>query len=104
MFGASGGPVQAGQPYIAGEKRPELFVPRTSGTIVPQVPQMPTIASMGGGGGTVVVNFAPVIDNRGASVEAVERNARELQKLKAEIPARVEAGVRSAQKRNVKLG
>lgn len=35
----NGGPVQAGQPYLVGEKRPEVFVPHTSGTIVPQVPQ-----------------------------------------------------------------
>lgn len=35
MFRAEGGPVSAGQPYIVGEKRPELFVPRTSGTILP---------------------------------------------------------------------
>ncbi len=37
MFGfrENGGPVSAGQPYIVGEKRPELFVPRTSGTILP---------------------------------------------------------------------
>lgn len=34
-FRAEGGPVSAGQPYIVGEKRPELFVPRTSGTILP---------------------------------------------------------------------
>lgn len=37
-FRASGGPVSAGQPYIVGEKRPELFVPNTSGTILPSVP------------------------------------------------------------------
>ncbi|MEI9899701.1 MAG: hypothetical protein WDN31_05620 [Hyphomicrobium sp.] len=30
-----GGPVSAGQPYIVGEKRPKVFVPNTSGTIVP---------------------------------------------------------------------
>lgn len=34
-----GGPVNAGQPYIVGEKRPEVFVPHTSGTILPSVPQ-----------------------------------------------------------------
>lgn len=38
MGRASGGPVRAGQPYIVGEKRPELFIPNTSGTIVPEVP------------------------------------------------------------------
>lgn len=35
---ASGGPVSANTPYIVGEKRPELFVPRTAGTIIPEVP------------------------------------------------------------------
>lgn len=34
---ASGGPVQAGHAYVVGEKRPELFVPNMSGTIIPQV-------------------------------------------------------------------
>lgn len=33
-----GGPVQAGQPYVVGEKRPELFVPSQSGHIVPNMP------------------------------------------------------------------
>ena len=35
-----GGPVRAGNPYIVGEKRPELFVPSTSGNILPNVPRM----------------------------------------------------------------
>jgi hypothetical protein len=30
-----GGPVNAGQPYVVGEKGPELFVPRNAGGIVP---------------------------------------------------------------------
>jgi TP901 family phage tail tape measure protein len=30
-----GGPVNAGQPYIVGEKGPELFVPRNAGGIIP---------------------------------------------------------------------
>ena len=34
---AAGGPVSAGVPYIVGEKRPEVFVPDTSGTILPSV-------------------------------------------------------------------
>lgn len=34
-FRAAGGPVQAGKAYVVGERRPELFVPRTSGAIVP---------------------------------------------------------------------
>ena len=35
-----GGPVRAGNPYIVGEKRPELFVPSVSGNILPNVPRM----------------------------------------------------------------
>ena len=34
-FKASGGPVSAGTSYVVGEKGPELFVPNTSGSIVP---------------------------------------------------------------------
>lgn len=34
---AMGGPVTAGQPYIVGEHRPELFVPNTSGRIIPSL-------------------------------------------------------------------
>ena len=34
---AHGGPVSAGHPYLVGEKRPEVFVPDTSGTILPNV-------------------------------------------------------------------
>src|SRR5690606_16667076 len=32
---AMGGPVQAGRAYVVGERGPELFVPRQSGTVVP---------------------------------------------------------------------
>ena len=32
---AEGGPAKAGKPYLVGEKGPELFVPQTSGTVVP---------------------------------------------------------------------
>lgn len=32
---ATGGPAQAGQPYIVGEKGPELFVPKQAGTVIP---------------------------------------------------------------------
>jgi hypothetical protein len=41
---ANGGPVRSGTSYIVGERGPELFVPNTSGTIVPN----------GGMGGTTV--------------------------------------------------
>lgn len=35
LFKAEGGPVSGASPYIVGEKGPELFVPKTNGTIIP---------------------------------------------------------------------
>jgi phage-related minor tail protein len=41
MFGfslpglAEGGPAKANQPYIVGERGPELFVPKSAGTVIP---------------------------------------------------------------------
>lgn len=34
-FRADGGPVTAGTPYVIGERGPEVFVPRTTGTVYP---------------------------------------------------------------------
>jgi SLT domain-containing protein len=36
---ASGGDVTSGRAYIVGEKRPEVFVPREHGRIVPSIPE-----------------------------------------------------------------
>jgi hypothetical protein len=44
---AIGGSVQNGQPYMVGERGPEMFVPNSQGSIVPN-------NRMGGGGGVVV--------------------------------------------------
>jgi len=43
FFKADGGPVAGNQPYVVGERGPELFVPRGAGTIIPNH----AIASMG---------------------------------------------------------
>lgn len=61
---AIGGPVQAGSPYIVGERGPEMFVPSRSGSIVPN-------NKMGGG---MVVN----VDARGASDPAAVRQQVEM--------------------------
>lgn len=53
---ASGGPVLAGEAYIVGEHRPEVFIPDRSGVILPSVPSRASGgAAMGGGGITVLV-------------------------------------------------
>lgn len=46
-FAAIGGPVQAGSPYVVGERGPEMFVPNQSGSIIPN-------NQMSGGSGVVV--------------------------------------------------
>ena len=66
-----GGPVAGGNPYMVGEKGPELFVPKSSGTIVPN-------NQLGGGGSTsVVVN----VDASGTSAEGDEPDAAQLGRL-----------------------
>ena len=69
LFGfANGGRPPVGKASIVGEKGPELFVPRTSGTIVPN-------NKLGGGGSTnVVVN----VDASGTDVQGDEAQAKEL--------------------------
>lgn len=60
FFRANGGPVKAGQPYIVGERQPELFVPNRSGTIIPSV-------TSGGDSITNIVNVS--VDASGSSVQ-----------------------------------
>ena len=65
---ANGGRPPVGKPSIVGEKGPELFVPRSSGTIVPN-------SKLGGGGSTsVVVN----VDASGSDVQGDDAGAKEL--------------------------
>jgi predicted nucleic acid-binding Zn-ribbon protein len=66
---AAGGKPPVGRPSIVGEKGPELFVPSTAGTIIPN-------HSLGGGGITnnIVVN----VDASGSNVEGNEQQSREL--------------------------
>lgn len=52
---ANGGPVRKGQPYVVGERRPEIFIPDTSGMIMPRVPAQ----SGGAGGGELLVRAVP---------------------------------------------
>jgi phage-related minor tail protein len=83
---AVGGPVNAGSPYVVGEKGPELFVPSSSGSIVPNG----AMGNSGGGSGGVTVNY-----NIAAGVsraELVPILEQERRRLKAEIPDMVRRG------------
>ena len=66
---AAGGPVSAGRPYLVGERGPELFMPRTSGSIYPN-------DAMGMGGANIVVN----VDAGGSSVGGDPGQANQLGK------------------------
>lgn len=70
LFGKreAGGPVVAGRPYIVGERRPEIFVPTSSGTILPNTNVM---AGAGGGG----MRFSQTIINN--STEKVSSRQRQ---------------------------
>ena len=65
---ASGGNPPVGKPSIVGEKGPELFVPKRSGTIIPN-------DKLGGGGST---NISVNIDASGSSVQGDEQQSKEL--------------------------
>ena len=52
LFRADGGPVNNGQPYIVGERGPELFVPGGNGHIVPHEALQPSFAGVRAGGST----------------------------------------------------
>jgi hypothetical protein len=67
LFRADGGPVKGNSPYIVGERGPELFVPRSSGTVVPN-------HAMGGATVNVAVNAS------GSSVEGSADQAGQLGK------------------------
>jgi phage-related minor tail protein len=58
-FLAGGGDATAGKPYVVGEQGPELFVPKSSGTVVPN-------GQMGaaGGGSTNVTYNINAIDSK----------------------------------------
>jgi len=72
-FRAAGGPVTAGQPYIVGEHRPELFVPNTNGVIVPQVPRINMPRAANDSGKTINYNqtIAPNFAGNAATREEV---------------------------------
>tara|TARA_R110002050_G_scaffold291078_1_gene445180 strand:- start:6463 stop:8586 length:2124 start_codon:yes stop_codon:yes gene_type:complete len=65
---ADGGPARAGRPHIVGERGPELFVPNSSGTVVPNHAM--------GGNASVTVN----VDASGSSVEGDGDQAAQLGK------------------------
>lgn len=86
LFRAEGGPVASGSPYIVGERGPELFVPRSSGSIVSN----DNLSGMAAGGGGINITY-----NIASGVSRAELGSlleMERRRLKSEIPDMVRRG------------
>ncbi len=77
-----GGPVTAGRPVIVGEKQPELFVPRVSGTILPSVP---TGGGAALGGSDAAAQWLPIIAAQLARLTAAEPLAARPQTARGDL-------------------
>ena len=71
---ASGGPVVHGNSYLVGERGPEIFTPRQSGTIIPN----------GGGAGTTGVRVW--VENGNIRAEIDDRVSRGMTTVRREVP------------------
>ena len=83
---ANGGPVSAGKAYMVGERGPELFVPNSSGSIMPNE----RLSADGGNGTNVTVNYH--ISSGISRAELGPLLESERRRLKAEIPDMVRRG------------
>ncbi len=92
-FFADGGRPPLGQVSVVGERGPELFVPDTAGTIIPN----------GGGAGVSGGGTTIYADMRGASVEAVARLELLVSELNASIEPRAVDAVVEQKQRNPAL-
>lgn len=75
-FREQGGPVVAGQPYIVGERRPEVFVPKQNGHILPSVD---ALAGMSSGGNHLNVSIT-AMDSQSVigALDKVKRQASQM--------------------------
>lgn len=91
-FRASGGPVSAGKAYMIGERGPEMFLPTTSGQIIPN--------HSVGGSQSIVIN-AP-INAPGADAAALARVEASVKELGRNIPKMVDQRVNTRQTRGTR--
>ena len=70
-FRADGGPVDSGSSYIVGERGPELFVPKTNGTIIPNNQLSSSIA----GQTNVTNNYINAIDAKSFEQRLLESSS-----------------------------
>jgi hypothetical protein len=83
-FRAEGGPVAPGRAYVVGEKRPEVFVPRVPGSILPKIPT-------GGSVQSSTVFSAPITVNVQGGSRGAEADSALSEKIGQELEQRVRA-------------
>lgn len=96
-FRAEGGPVSAGSAYVVGERGPELFMPATSGDIIPN--HALALASKAPTAAPVTVHVHHHIDARGAYPESISEIRAALAEQQQSLPGRVLELVGDAQQR-----
>jgi tetratricopeptide (TPR) repeat protein len=79
-FKAAGGPVNAGEPYVVGERGPEIMVPGASGTVVPNNKI----------GGSTVINVTVTSANPDDVIRAIQTYVRR----NGQLPLATTTGVR----------
>ncbi len=89
---AAGGPVMGGSAYLVGEQGPELFMPRTSGTILPNGSGIP-------GNAGSAVHIASISIGAGATPESVAALERTVRNLQATVGQRAVQAVADARRR-----
>jgi tape measure domain-containing protein len=95
---------KAGGPAGLDAMRKRLKGYSAGGYVGPSAPSMPDISRVAASRTSPVqVNFNPVIDNRGASLEAVARNEQALAQFQKTLPAQVVNAIRDARARGVKI-
>lgn len=94
---AGGGPVAAGKAYLVGEKRPELFVPGRSGTIIPNTDLTPPKMNSGGGG-SAHITVGVAVDENGSLKPFVQRVSGDVavSVVQGAAPAIVDQSVKSS--------
>lgn len=93
----------AGGPAAMEAMRRNLKGYANGGPVGISVPSVPSVRSLGGASQASVINYAPVIDARGADAAAVARIDASLQRTQRDLKATILSTVREAPGKNIKL-
>ncbi len=67
---AMGGPVNAGEPYLVGERGPEIIIPNANSYVVPN-------KQLGGGGATINITIGSATIRSEDDIKSLARNIKE---------------------------